>query len=39
VAQEAINDMLGPQRVVQLHAMLDDCLARLGPGGPTDEND
>jgi DNA-binding MarR family transcriptional regulator len=39
VAQEGINEMLGAQRVVQLHALLDDCLARLGPGRTTDEDD
>jgi DNA-binding MarR family transcriptional regulator len=31
VAQEGINEMLGPRRVVQLHAMLDECLELLGP--------
>jgi DNA-binding MarR family transcriptional regulator len=39
VAQEGINDMLGPRRVVQLHAMLDECLELLGPSRPTDEDD
>ncbi|HUR90564.1 MAG TPA: MarR family winged helix-turn-helix transcriptional regulator [Ramlibacter sp.] len=29
VAQEGINEMLGPRRVVQLHALLDECLERL----------
>ena len=33
VAQEGINQMLGPRRVVQLHALLDECLDLLGPGG------
>lgn len=33
VAQEGINEMLGPRRVVQLHAMLDECLELLGPAG------
>ena len=28
-AQLALNDRLGPQRVAQLHAMLDECIARL----------
>jgi len=31
VAQEGINEMLGARRVVQLHAMLDECLVRLTP--------
>jgi DNA-binding MarR family transcriptional regulator len=31
VAQEGINEMLGARRVVQLHALLDECLARLSP--------
>jgi DNA-binding MarR family transcriptional regulator len=31
VAQEGINTMLGPRRVVELHALLDDCLERLTP--------
>jgi DNA-binding MarR family transcriptional regulator len=31
VAQEGINRMLGPRRVVALHAMLDECLELLGP--------
>ena len=39
VAQEGINDVLGPRRVVQLHAMLDECLELLGPSGRTDEDD
>jgi DNA-binding MarR family transcriptional regulator len=39
VAQEAINTTLGVQRVVALHAMLDDCLGRLSaaPDGETDD--
>jgi DNA-binding MarR family transcriptional regulator len=31
VAQEGINQMLGPQRVVELHALIDDCLELLSP--------
>lgn len=31
VAQEGINEMLGPRRVVALHAMLDECLELLAP--------
>jgi len=38
-AQEGINTMLGPRRVVELHALLDECLALLGPSRPTDEED
>ena len=38
VAQEGINQMLGPQRVVQLHALIDDCLELLSPL-PDGEND
>ena len=39
VAQEGINGMLGPRRVVQLHALLDDCLELLAPAGPADCDD
>ena len=39
VAQEDINRMLGPRRVVQLHALLDECLELLGPACPADEGD
>ena len=31
VAQENLNAQLGSRRVVQLHAMLDECLALLTP--------
>ena len=31
-AQLALNERLGPQRVAQLHAMLDECIARLDAG-------
>lgn len=39
VAQEGINQMLGPQRVVELHALMDECLDLLSPlsDGETDE--
>jgi DNA-binding MarR family transcriptional regulator len=30
-AQESLNDKLGPRRVVQLHAMMDECLELLNP--------
>jgi DNA-binding MarR family transcriptional regulator len=38
-AQEGINTMLSPRRVVELHAMLDECLDLLGPSRPTDEEE
>ncbi len=31
-AQLALNERLGPARVARLHALLDDCLARLDDG-------
>jgi DNA-binding MarR family transcriptional regulator len=31
VAQESINHALGPRRVVELHALLDDCMDLLSP--------
>lgn len=31
VAQEGINRMLGPRRVVELHALLDECMDLLDP--------
>jgi len=39
VAQEGINQILGPQRVVGLHALIDDCLELLSPlpDGETDD--
>jgi DNA-binding MarR family transcriptional regulator len=38
VAQEAINQLLGEQRVVALHATIDECMALLSPvQGETDE--
>ena len=39
VAQEGINGILGPRRVVELHALLDECQALLSPAddGETDE--
>ena len=37
VAQEGINAMLGPRRVAQLHALLDECLELLGTGGEEEE--
>ena len=38
VAQEALNERLGPARVVALHALLDECQALLAdvPEGETD---
>ena len=40
VAQEAINNTLGVANVLALHALIDDCMARLAPvadGEPHDE--
>ncbi|HKB52535.1 MAG TPA: MarR family winged helix-turn-helix transcriptional regulator [Ramlibacter sp.] len=31
VAQEAINESLGPQRVIALHALVDECMDLLSP--------
>ncbi|WP_298924209.1 MarR family winged helix-turn-helix transcriptional regulator [uncultured Ramlibacter sp.] len=31
VAQEQINTVLEPQRVVQLHALIDECMGLLSP--------
>ena len=39
VAQEGINQLLGARRVVELHALADECLALLSPlpEGESDE--
>jgi DNA-binding MarR family transcriptional regulator len=39
VAQEGINQVLGARRVVELHALVDECLELLSPlpDGDTDE--
>jgi DNA-binding MarR family transcriptional regulator len=39
IAQEGINQMLGARRVVELHALIDECLELLSPhpDGETDE--
>jgi DNA-binding MarR family transcriptional regulator len=34
VAQQAINQTLGPRRVVQLHGLIDECLELLSPLEP-----
>ena len=39
VAQEGINELLGPRRVVQLHALVDECMTRLAPGDSADEDE
>ena len=31
VAQEGINQILGPQRVVELHGLIDECMELLSP--------
>lgn len=40
VAQESLNGTLGVANVVALHALLDECMARLSPaaGGETDDD-
>ena len=40
-AQEGLNNTLGVARVVELHALLDECMARLSPvlDGDGDEQD
>lgn len=38
VAQEGMNEILGARRVVQLHAMLDECLELLGPAVAGEED-
>jgi len=38
VAQENLNSMLGPRRVVALHALLDECSDLLNPA-PLGEDD
>jgi DNA-binding MarR family transcriptional regulator len=39
IAQEAINDIVGVRRVVQLHGLIDECLELLSPlpAGDSDE--
>jgi DNA-binding MarR family transcriptional regulator len=39
VAQEGLNALLGPQRVVALHALIDDCTERLAPVHQEEEAD
>jgi DNA-binding MarR family transcriptional regulator len=36
IAQEAINGIVGSRRVVQLHALIDECLELLSPLPPGD---
>lgn len=36
-AQEALNQALGPERVVALHALVDDCMALLAPDESKDD--
>jgi DNA-binding MarR family transcriptional regulator len=38
VAQEGINALLGSRRVVELHALIDECLRSLSPA-PEGDND
>jgi len=39
VAQESVNHALGAERVIELHALLDECMVLLAPlnDGETDE--
>ena len=39
VAQESVNQALGAERVIELHALLDECMVLLAPlnDGETDE--
>lgn len=39
VAQESVNQALGVERVIELHALLDECMVLLAPlnDGETDE--
>ena len=39
VAQEGINEMLGPRRVVHLHALIDECMGLLGTAGEAGADD
>ena len=39
VAQEALNAALGAERVVALHALLDECSERLAPANLEDSDD
>jgi DNA-binding MarR family transcriptional regulator len=39
VAQESLNAALGVERVVALHALLDDCSERLAPANLEDSDD
>ncbi|MCW5649105.1 MAG: winged helix-turn-helix transcriptional regulator [Ramlibacter sp.] len=39
VAQEGINELLGPANVVALHALIDESLARLTPADEGDSHD
>ncbi|MBA2961644.1 MULTISPECIES: MarR family winged helix-turn-helix transcriptional regulator [Ramlibacter] len=39
VAQEGLNTLLGPERVVALHALIDDCTERLAPVQTEEDTD
>ena len=39
VAQESLNAALGVERVVALHALLDECSERLAPASPQETDD
>ena len=38
-AQESLNAALGTERVIALHALIDDCMLRLAPGAEEGEGD
>jgi DNA-binding MarR family transcriptional regulator len=38
-AQESLNDLLGVESVVALHALIDDCTERLAPATEGDDSD
>lgn len=39
VAQEALNRQLGTERVIALHALIDESMGLLAPAGPEDDDD
>lgn len=39
VAQESMNELLGADRVMALHALIDDSMALLEPSPPGDDDD
>lgn len=39
VAQEGINHLLGAPRVVELHELIDECMALLSPASQAEDDD